>query len=126
MKIIKKICPICALVSVTWLTLLTLKGLGFQVNETLLAMLMGGSVVGVSYSLSKKIKGSEMWWKLLSVPLGFGLMFALSNFAWANFIAMTVAYSLLWLLFRQSSGSQLSNPESGRKTDINNQLKNCC
>lgn len=126
MKIIKKICPICALVSLTWFAMLVLKGFGYQVNETFLAMLMGGSAVGISYTIGKRVNRSEVLWKLFSVPLGFGVMFALINFAWISFFAMAVLYLLLWLLFRRSYNGQLFDSGSSRETDVNSQLKNCC
>jgi len=126
MEIIKKICPICVLVSGTWLTLLILKWFGYPVSESFLAMLMGGSVVGVSFTLEKKIKGPVMLWKLLTIPLGFGLMFALISFSWGSFVAQTLAYFLFWFLFRGGPNGEVRKSDSSQGSEINNQLKNCC
>ena len=126
MKIIKKICPICVLVSMTWLTMLILKAFGYQVNEPILAMLMGGSAVGVSYTLSKKVTGLEMWWKLLSIPVGFALMFTLINFDWLKFTVFATAYLLLWVLFRRKGFTQSKDEEIAQQLNVKNQLKNCC
>lgn len=126
MKIIKKICPICVLVSATWLTMYLLRGLGYQMDEYLMAMLMGGSVVGTSYTLGKKVGGSEMLWKLFSIPIGFGVMFALINYAWGWFAVLVLVYLSLWLIFRTSTASLKVNPGVSSRADINNELKNCC
>jgi len=126
MKILKKVCPICVLVSVTWLTLLILKGFDYQINESFLAMLMGGSVVGVSYVLSRKVRKSEMWWKLLSIPVGFALMFALLEFNWVSVAIWLTVYFLFWLFFHQGHGKQSAELDSSSEVDIEDKLKNCC
>jgi len=126
MEILKKVCPICILVSATWLTLLILKGFDYQVNELLLAMLMGGSVVGVSYVLSRKIKRSEIWWKLLSIPVGFVLMFALLEFNWVGVAIWLAVYFLFWLFFHQGYGKQSAKSDSSSEIDIKDKLKKCC
>ena len=49
----KKICAICAAVSLTWLGLLLLKLLGVQVDLLVIAILMGQSVVGLMTKLEE-------------------------------------------------------------------------
>lgn len=44
----KKFCPICAAVVVTWIALFVLLRLGFNVDTTLLAILMGMSVGAIA------------------------------------------------------------------------------
>ncbi|MFA6536729.1 MAG: hypothetical protein WC250_02410 [Candidatus Paceibacterota bacterium] len=123
MQILKKICPICALVSLTWLTLLFLKGFDYPVSEPFIAMLMGGSAVGISYTLSRKISDREMWWKLISIPFGFAAMIALLNFAWLYFGLAIVGYLLLWFGFKGRSDVQVTRES---RQDIEEKLKNCC
>ena len=58
--VFKKICPICVLVSSTWIILLTLRYFGYRIDESLIAMLMGGSAVGISYVLANKFSLSGL------------------------------------------------------------------
>lgn len=126
MKIIKKICPICILVSGTWLIMFWLRSFGYQVEENLLTMLMGGSVVGVSYTLGKKVVGSEMLWKLFSIPTGFGTMLALINYAWGWFAVLVSVYFVLWLIFRSGKTGHLVGRDYSKGEVISKELKNCC
>ena len=50
-----KVCALCAAVSTTWLGLLTMKLIGFEVDPLIVGILMGGSAVGVMYLLEAKI-----------------------------------------------------------------------
>ena len=54
-----KICPICAGVSLTWLWMLLGMGYGFlsvEKYQIVIAILMGGSVVGITNKLEEKYK----------------------------------------------------------------------
>ena len=127
MKILKKICPICVLVALIWLVMLTFKWFGYRVNADLLALLMGGSAVGISYTLANKLSRWTMAWKLIAVPLGLAGMYALLQFAWAYFLVALVAYVIAWWLF--SSAGTDTTPvvqPSQSVVDINKELKNCC
>ena len=56
-KLIKiKVCAICGAVSITWITLLILKFIGYEIESLILGILMGQSIVGVMYYLEDKIK----------------------------------------------------------------------
>ncbi|HEY4518062.1 MAG TPA: hypothetical protein VJG48_00370, partial [Candidatus Paceibacterota bacterium] len=59
---VRRICPICALVSSAWVILLVLRYFGYNVNESLIALLMGGSAVGISYVLAGKLGGKAAKW----------------------------------------------------------------
>ena len=60
-KIKDKLCAVCLAVSLTWLTLLILYFNGQWQNASLLALLMGQSVVGVFYWLqAKKTAGRRL------------------------------------------------------------------
>ena len=45
----KKLCAICAAVSLTWIGLLIAKYLGYSIDALILAILMGESVTGIMY-----------------------------------------------------------------------------
>ncbi len=127
MNILKKICPICALVALTWVTMLAFKWQGYEVNNELLAMLMGGSVVGISSVLGTHLnttsRKSSMLWKLVAIPVGFVVMYALLQFAWSYFAGALVAYVVAWAFFKSTSTAS-SHPEY--LEDITKELDNCC
>jgi len=45
----KKICAICAAVSLTWMALLLAKFFGYAVDDIIIAILMGESITGIMY-----------------------------------------------------------------------------
>ncbi len=54
-KIFKfKICAVCATVVTTWLGLLILKLIGFNISQLVIAILMGQSIAGFMYFLEKR------------------------------------------------------------------------
>ena len=58
-----KICPICAGVSLTWLWMLFGMGYGFlsvEKYQIVIAILMGGSVVGITNKLEEKYKAFKL------------------------------------------------------------------
>ena len=124
MTTLKKVCPICVLVGVVWLTMLAFKFLGYGVNGELLAMLMGGSAVGISYSVSNWLGAKKVWWKLISIPIGFAVMYSLLNFAWLYFFLFFLAYLFAWAIFRNlGNGAEVKGAKS---ESIERQLKDCC
>ena len=54
-----KTCAICTTVVSTWVGLLILKLLGFNIPQTIVAILMGGSVVGFMYFLERRAKSTN-------------------------------------------------------------------
>lgn len=125
MNILKRICPICAVVSLTWVTMLAFKWQGYRVDDELLAILMGGSAVGISYVLGTRITvhgGSAKWWKFVAIPIGFAAMYALLQFAWGYAFAAMLAYGIVWVFFRNASAP----PDGARIDAITKELDNCC
>jgi len=59
-----KVCALCGAVSVTWLTLLILFYLDYVIDPVLVALLMGGSVVGSMYLLEQKLPEKYQLFKL--------------------------------------------------------------
>src|SRR3989344_2486368 len=55
-RIKSKFCALCAAVTVTWLSFLIVFYNNFFQDKTILAILMGGTVVGVLYVLWRKYK----------------------------------------------------------------------
>lgn len=59
-----KICALCGAVSITWIILLRLFYLGYEIDRTFIGILMGGSVVGIMYLLERKLPSRYQIFKL--------------------------------------------------------------
>src|SRR3989338_8342300 len=75
----KKICIACLLVSCVWLILLMLHWLNLKIDLKIPAVLMGGTVVGIMYTV-----GSDWLLRayLFFFVFGFGAVYALFNSFW--------------------------------------------
>src|SRR3990172_8674039 len=64
------VCPICLGVGGTWLWMLIGRSLGYAVDATMLAILLGGSVAGIAYQLERRLPQgrSPLLWKILFIP----------------------------------------------------------
>ena len=125
MNELKKMCPICVLVSGTWIVLLALRFADYDISESFTALLMGGSVVGFSYTLAKRAQtGQVMFWKLLAIPIGFAAAWALLHFAWVFFALAALAYVLLWVIMRKRNDPKIVAEKS--PVDITKELEDCC
>ncbi|MDD3647215.1 MAG: hypothetical protein PHS44_01815 [Candidatus Dojkabacteria bacterium] len=144
-----RLCAICAASSTTWLTLLVFKTTHFlDVDETLLGVLFGGSVVGIMYALRDKYKELKLrdFWiiRVLWVPWGFYLAYAVAksdSFMIKIGLLVTFLISLLILrMFKlhkknKSGGSTKKKKEDAVETDREKQdaikklersLEDCC
>src|SRR3989344_4558454 len=54
-----KICAICATVVTTWLGLLMLKLIGFNISQLAIAILMGQSIAGFMYFLERRAESTK-------------------------------------------------------------------
>jgi hypothetical protein len=59
-----KVCALCGAVSLTWIVLLVLLYLDYEINPVLTGLLMGGSIVGVLYLLEEKLSEKYQIFKL--------------------------------------------------------------
>ncbi|MFY9462369.1 MAG: hypothetical protein WAP51_04165 [Candidatus Sungiibacteriota bacterium] len=124
-----RICPVCAGVAGTWLWMLLAKFLGWQVDMTILALLMGGSVVGIAYQLEKRpafagaSAGKLMLWKLLFIPAGFAAAYSLISFWRTGFLVATLALLVILFEFLKHGGSHVS---SEKIEELKKKMQNCC
>lgn len=133
-----KICPVCAGVSGTWIVLsvLILTGVLHHPSDMLrLAILMGGTVVGIAYQGEKKLRWANdnpIFWKLIVVGLGFPAVYAAVQYlSWATLTAEFVVLGVLMYAFFIRKGRP---PESHlpHRTDVPNVqkiekgLEKCC
>lgn len=79
-----KICAICAAVSLTWVSLLTLRALNvYEIDPAIIATLLGGSVVGILYQLENTFKEKQYrkFWiiRIFIITGGFHLAYMLAT-----------------------------------------------
>ena len=99
----KEFCAVCAAVSVTWIGLLILYYIGSFSDTTLIAILLGQTVVGIFYVVEKKVPSSltvfrlpflltltVLGYFLLSVPEGYWKVMVFLLFLWIFFIGLYV------------------------------------
>ncbi|MBI4135477.1 hypothetical protein HY477_01970 [Candidatus Uhrbacteria bacterium] len=133
-----KICPVCMAVSGTWLAL-TLGILVGVLNpepwKLVIAMLAGGSVVGIAYQGEKAIKPAAqnpMLWKMLVLPPGF--LAAYGAVQWMSFwtlggaVIVLVATAYLFFIRRGLRGAAhgLHSGDASNVEKIEKGLERCC
>ncbi len=96
-KKLEKLCVICASVSLTWIFLLILYFLGKFEDLIILALLMGGSVVGLFYLWERKTKKQKLIFRLpvLITFISIAYFIITKNIL----ISLLVLLFILWVLF---------------------------
>ena len=134
------ICPICAGVAGTWGWMLVARFIGISPTLTapevlvILALLMGGSVVGISYQIEKRLpkNRSPLLWKILFIPIGFLTVWSTLNAAWWTLGiagAAIVFFSIIFFFFAVAPKSQPEpSLESSNETveRIKKDMEKCC
>lgn len=121
-----KICPICAGVSLTWIGMLIAREFGYSIDPSILAMLIGGSVVGIAYQMEKKLPAnrSPLLWKSLFITSGFVISYGLVYAGWAVVIGALVWTLLLtYAFFRRFRSSAAS---SKKVEELKKKMEQCC
>lgn len=147
-----EVCPICAGVFLTWVGLITAHFLGYQISLIVPALLMGGSVVGITYQLApleaRSLTGLEkkfrdapasqrLLWKALFIPAGFVAAYGILAERWAvSAGALAFLLPVTFLLLRRFllRRFNLRSPHSGGLTlegretteEIEKRMKDCC
>ena len=126
-----KICPICVGVSGTWIWILA----GIYLNlldagswELVVAMLAGGSVVGIAYRLEEGIPAERrLIWKILFIPSGFIAAYNLILFSWMFFgVSVAVAFLLVLIFGRKFKSKKSKDEILGKVSYLEERMKNCC
>ena len=120
-----KVCPICAGVSGTWLWMLAASFLGYEIDRVIVAMLLGGSVVGIAYQSEKRLPAgkSALLWKALFIPVGFVVAYSLVVSQWSMMaVSLGIAGMLAWM-FLKGSGTQRPNE---KVQELKKNMENCC
>jgi len=120
------VCPICIGVAGTWLWMLGARLAGFAPDPSMLAILLGGSVVGIAYQLEKHLPGgrSPLLWKTLFLPMGFMAAYGLAVAHW-SLLAMAVA-ALLLLATVFFVPRRHSEKSSAAVEKLERDMKKCC
>ena len=123
-----KVCPICAGVFITWVWLLGAHFVGYPIDLVVPALLMGGSVVGIAYSLEKRFLNISaerlLLWKVLFIPAGFVAAYSLLAQLWTALLFAAAFLLLVSFLFLSESGKTESHKETVK--EIEKKMKDCC
>ena len=136
-----KICPICVVVGGTWFALSVGVVLGYLSPEQFIipiAILMGGSIVGIAYQGAQKFewaRKNSLLWKFIVIFTGMPIAYLLVS----NLSKRVVTIELILLLItarfffverqKKPSGSgenQVKLGENQEIRDIEEKMKQCC
>lgn len=126
-----RICPICAGVCGTWLVTLSGILLGFLSESEwmpLVAMGMGGSVVGITYQLEKFLPSyrSPLIWKTTFIPLGFVIVYAVVNQQWILIPLPLALLCMIAYIRLDFSVDQSKHTANTKVEDLEKKMKSCC
>lgn len=132
----RKICAICAAVSLTWSGLLLLRLIGFKIEPLIIAILMGQSIVGIMYKAEEyfKEKKLEKFWlvRILTIVGGTLLIYWLlkANYL-LTFLLLIGGGILLIFVLSTASGKEVENqPKSKERrkaiSKLEKMMEDCC
>ncbi len=128
-KLSINICPICVGVFLTWVGIFVASVfniLSSSFYQLPIAILMGGTVVGLMYKLEKHIKIKFILiWKIIFVIIGFFIVYNLVIRDWlASIIGIFLITTITFLFKKIIQTKSLKRLESLK--DIKEKMKNCC
>lgn len=120
------LCPICFGVAATWLWMLGARFAGFPVDATMLAVLLGASVVGSVAQLEARLAPgrSPLLWKTLTLPVGFAAAYGLAAERWNVAAIAGLALVLLTALFLLPR--RLGATDAATVGKLEREMKKCC
>jgi succinate dehydrogenase hydrophobic anchor subunit len=101
------------------------RSLGYEVDATMLAILLGGSVAGIAYQVEKRLPQarSALLWKTLFIPVGFVAAYGLAAAQWALLAVTGVALVLLAAFFLLPAGA---SEKSQTVEELKEKMRKCC
>jgi hypothetical protein len=121
-----KVCPICFGVAGTWAWMLGARFAGLPVDATMLAVLLGASVVGGATRLEAHLAQgrSPLLWKTLAVAEGVAAAYGLVAQRWDVVALAVVALLLLaaWFLLPR----RVAATDEAVVRKLEEQMKKCC
>lgn len=139
-----RVCPICAGVSGTWGWMLFAYAAGYPIDLMIVAILMGGSVVGIAYQLERRLPrlpavASEetgavsrgLLWKTLFIPAGFAGVYGILTGSWPiAAVALTAAACIVFVFSRKKENVSASLGKQAviaeRVAELEEKMKQCC
>ncbi|MEK7877081.1 MAG: hypothetical protein AAB325_12920 [Pseudomonadota bacterium] len=120
------VCPICIGVAGTWLWMLAAQLAGLAPDPSMLAILLGGSVVGPAYQLEKHLPQgrSPLLWKTLFLPIGFVAAYGVAVTHWSLLAMAAAALLLLTAVFFLRRHHAENNSAAVEK--LEREMKKCC
>ena len=126
----KWICPLCLGVLSTWLGFLVAHYLGRTIDLQIVAIMMGGSVVGFTYYLEKKIESARFMntWKTIFVVTGFLAVYYLlkENWPWLIAAGIIETVSIAVIVGLGRGGGKDKNKSSDSVARLKKQMEDCC
>ena len=122
----RPLCPICFGVAGTWLWMVIVRGAGFAIDTTMLAILLGASVVGIAYQLEARLAQgrSRLLWKTLVLPAGFVAAYGLVAERWG--VAGTAGLALVLLAALFLALRRPATNDEAAVSKLEEQMKKCC
>ncbi len=121
-----QICPICAGVSGTWVWLIVAHFWGYQIDLTIPALLMGGSVVGVMSKLERFMQPKFILvWKMTFTVSGFLAANSLITGNWLIF-AGGIIFVLIITLTSKTRPVKINEQKSEQIKNLEKKMENCC
>lgn len=122
-----KVCPICAGVSLTWLWIFLgafFEKLSIANGQVIVAILAGGTVVGIMSKLEDKIETKFiLLWKTIFVLLGFSAVYSLITGQWVLVGISVVAVILTTYVFKIK---QVAEHAVRSGEELKEKMKSCC
>lgn len=121
------VCAFCVGVAGTWLWMLVARAIGFSVDPLTLAVLMGGSAVGVSFRYQHLVPQgrSPILWKVVSILPAFGAAHAIVQEHWLAAVAALAVTVIACIVFLRSPKT-LSKTDADRVKDLKKKMEQCC
>lgn len=128
---LSSVCPICLGVSLTWISLTALMLLGYISNDYFLtiAILMGGTAVGIVYQGEKKLQAMKSFVpKLLVLIAGFFLAYLfLINISWLTLaMAILILIPIGYLFFLRPPQVIVKNDDLEAIRALEDKMEDCC
>ena len=120
------LCPICAGVAGTWLWMAIARNYGVAIDPLMLSVLVGGSAVGLTQQLEKRLSPGcpALLWKSLFIPVVLVVAYGIAMPDWTVFFAAVALLVLLTI----AGFARRGTPAQGSATvaKLEEQMKNCC
>lgn len=127
----RRVCPVCFAVGSTWLSFLFLKYSGiFEINTSLIAILLAESLAGISYLVEEFQVVRQT--KLPEAPLKFGIIIwgtlAITVFSFINSLGGLILFIpvIIFGFLALTPTQKVEQDKNGKSSLLQSRLKKCC